>query len=531
MNLFRDTSIRTKLAVVLGMAVALIMGTGLVGLRQLQAVNNVAKEIRTVWLPRIEMLDEIKRSFGEHRLLATRRIQTTSFRDLADIAGHMEGTLKRLRASERSLEQMIDSSTERDLFTEFQQLRGDYETSFAAVLQRLEAGDIRAAIVDFNSVTLATFEDATRKLDLLSVFAKQQSDHASTNAERVYFQAVLVIILMIGIATMLSGAAITWTTRNVTSPLLRVTTAMRQLESGDLSVAVSGQPESKDEIGILIGVAAGYRDSLMRNVSLAAEAATAEMRAKAVELERSLSEEKGLNQLQRQFVSMASHEFRTPLAIIDCAAQGLKRRVDRMPPEEAIERIDKIRDAVKRMVRLMESTLMAARMEEGKISIEIETCDLGKTVREVCERQQDVVRTHNIHCRLVDPPRYIKADASALDQVLTNLLSNAVKYSPDAPEIDVVARGEGDEVVISVRDRGLGIDNDDLPRMFERFFRAKNSSGIAGTGIGLNLSLTLVKMHGGSIEVDSRKGEGSTFTVRLPVDGPRQAAQSHSQAA
>jgi signal transduction histidine kinase len=281
---------------------------------------------------------------------------------------------------------------------------------------------------------------------------------------------------------------------------------------------------------LLLLLVVGRADKILRR-QYEAEAATAEMRAKAVELERSLKKEKELNQLQRQFVLMASHEFRTPLAIIDAAAQGLKRRVDRMPPEEAIERIDKIRDAVKRMVRLMESTLMAARMEEGKVSIEIETCDLGKTVREVCERQQDVVRTHNIGCRLVDLPRYIKADANALDQVLTNLLSNAVKYSPGAPEIDVVARGEGDEVVISVRDRGLGIDKDDLPRMFERFFRARNSSGIAGTGIGLNLSLTLVKMHGGSIEVDSRKGEGSTFTVRLPVDGPRQAAQSHSQAA
>jgi signal transduction histidine kinase len=106
-----------------------------------------------------------------------------------------------------------------------------------------------------------------------------------------------------------------------------------------------------------------------------------------------------------------------------------------------------------------------------------------------------------------------------------------VKYSPSAPQIDVVARGKGDTVQISVSDHGLGIDEEDLPSMFERFFRAKTSTGIAGTGIGLNLSMTLVNMHGGSIAVDSRKGEGSTFTICLPVDGPQETTQFQNQAA
>jgi signal transduction histidine kinase len=259
--------------------------------------------------------------------------------------------------------------------------------------------------------------------------------------------------------------------------------------------------------------------------------ATAELLTRAEDLKRALSAEQKLNQIQRQFVSMASHEFRTPLTIIDAAAQGLKRRFERLTAEQAGERIDRIRGAVKRMTRLVESTLMAARAEEGKLHVEIEDCDIAGIVREVCERHQEVAGKHRIACELVGLPSTIRADASALDQILTNLVSNAVKYAPDSPEVRVIARGDGDEVTISVTDRGVGIDEDDLQHIFERFFRAKTSTGIAGTGIGLNLTKMLAEMHGGSISLESRAGEGSTFTVRLPVDGPRQTAQPQCEAA
>jgi len=261
------------------------------------------------------------------------------------------------------------------------------------------------------------------------------------------------------------------------------------------------------------------------------DGATAKLLTQAEDLKRALAAEKKLNQIQRQFVSMASHEFRTPLTIIDATAQGLKRRFEKLTPEQAGERIDKIRGAVRRMTRLVESTLMAARAEEGKLLVEIEDCDIAGTVHGVCERHQDMAPKHRIACNLIDLPSTIRADVSAVDQILTNLLSNAVKYAPDSPEISVVARGGGDQVTISVTDHGVGIGADDLPHIFERFFRAKTSTGIPGTGIGLNLTKMLVEMHDGSISLESSIGDGSIFTVRLPVDGPRQSAQRQDQAA
>ncbi len=270
-----------------------------------------------------------------------------------------------------------------------------------------------------------------------------------------------------------------------------------------------------------------HSDYLQKRVNLA----TIHLKNKALELELALAKEKKLNKLQREFVSMASHEFRTPLAIIDTAAQRLKRRADSATPEEAVKRADKIRGAVKRMTRLMDSTLTAARMEEGKIRVEIKPCDIGKVVAEICAVQQEIAQTHVISYDLADLPETIQADIGSLEQVLTNLLSNAVKYALDAPDIEVKAGTKGDQVVISVRDHGIGIDEDELGRIGERFFRARTSTGTAGTGIGLNLAKTLVEMHGGTVSVESTKGEGSTFTVRLPIAGPEQTEQADTKAA
>ena len=272
-----------------------------------------------------------------------------------------------------------------------------------------------------------------------------------------------------------------------------------------------------------------HRDHLQELVDMA----TGELKEKADELKQALAKEQELSKLQREFVSMASHEFRTPLAIIDTTAQRMKSRAasNRLTPEDIEQRIGKIRDAVQRMTRLMESTLDAARMEDGKIKIEIGPCDIATVVREVCARQQEMSQTHIISSDLAGLPETIQGDSGYLEQAVENLLSNAVKYAPDAPDIQVTALAEGNQVVISVRDHGIGIDEDELGRVCERFFRARTSSGTAGTGIGLNLAKTLVEMHGGSISAESRKGESSTFTIRLPIDGPDQSDFAETRAA
>jgi diguanylate cyclase (GGDEF)-like protein len=272
MGFLRNASIRAKLSLVLGMALALVVGVGLLGVLQLRSVNNVTKELRTVWLPRIEALDQIKRSASEHRLLAARRMQTTNFRYLAEIIKGMDAARKTLREAEASFEPMISSASERLLFQDFQSLWHDYEDTFRIVLQRLEDGGVSSALADFNSVSTSAFEHASEKLDALVASAKEQSARSAEKAEDVYRLAIVLNGLVIALSVLLAAMAIAWTSHNITSPLVRVTEAMQRLSSGDHSVVLSGGYERKDEIGVLVEAAAGYRESLVSNIRLAAEA-------------------------------------------------------------------------------------------------------------------------------------------------------------------------------------------------------------------------------------------------------------------
>lgn len=247
---------------------------------------------------------------------------------------------------------------------------------------------------------------------------------------------------------------------------------------------------------------------------------TAQIAEQTTQLEEALLSEQNLNEMQRQFVSMASHEFRTPLAIIDSSAQRLLRKKDKLNAEDLTKRINIIIEAVQRMSSLMESTLSAARMNAEKLTITPSNCNISRLIESVCVRHQELSPSHTIKLNIEDLPKTIQADKPKIDQVLTNLLSNAVKYAPDAPLITISGVQEKDDILISVNDQGLGIDKEDLPQMFQQFFRAKTSTGIAGTGIGLNIVKQIISEHGGDISIISEVGLGTTFTVRLPIAGP-----------
>lgn len=251
---------------------------------------------------------------------------------------------------------------------------------------------------------------------------------------------------------------------------------------------------------------------------------TAEVRLKATQLETALEKEKEFSALQQKFVSMASHEFRTPLAIIDGAAQRVERRIDSIEPVDLTKRISRIRGAVRRMLVLIESTLSASRLDEGRVEMNPRQIDVAEIVKTVCERQTELSEELEIHIALEDLPGAIEGDPALLDQVFTNLLSNAVKYAPTAPKISISgARDTDGFLAIAVTDNGVGIPANELSSLFDRFFRASTSEGIAGTGIGLNLARELVEMHGGTIVVESQVGVGTTFTVRLrehPIELP-----------
>ncbi|MBB3353111.1 signal transduction histidine kinase [Rhizobium sp. BK049] len=245
---------------------------------------------------------------------------------------------------------------------------------------------------------------------------------------------------------------------------------------------------------------------------------TAEIERQRQELDRLLVHERQVNALQRQFVAMASHEFRTPLAIIDAAAQRLCRSTTNVSGEYVHEKAGVIRSAVVRMVDLMESILASGRLETGQIILKRSEGDLKVLLITCCDRQRELSPSHVFHLDLELIPGILTFDRSAMEQVFTNLISNAVKYSPDQPDIDVRARVDEKMVEITITDSGIGMDADDLPKLFQPYYRARSATGIAGTGLGLNVVKQVVELHGGTVEVTSELGKGTTFAISLPIE-------------
>ncbi|MFC7395764.1 ATP-binding protein [Chelatococcus sp. GCM10030263] len=235
-----------------------------------------------------------------------------------------------------------------------------------------------------------------------------------------------------------------------------------------------------------------------------------------IALEGALRQERRLSIFYRDFVSAVSHQFRTPLAIIDSSVQRIMRRGDLMDAAEIRLRAEKVRSAAGRLLQLVESTLNSAKLDAGRFDWRPRACDLAELIRDVCERHQELAPERKFQIRIGPLPQ-VHCDPILIDQAIGNLISNAVKYSPNDTSIEVEATTGGDSVRIAVRDHGVGIAADEVPRLFERFFRARTAEGVAGTGIGLHLARQITELHGGDILVETAEGRGSTFTLTLPI--------------
>ena len=271
MNVLRNAGIRTKLSLALGMALALVLVVGLFGVLELHQVNSATKEIRTVWSPKIEALDDLKRAVNEHRILAGNRLQTTSFRQIAALSKRMDQARQKMDQAELALRRMVHTAAEQELLTEFRRQIDQYEAVFTGLLKQLEIGETAEAQVEFASRALVVADAAEEQLDKFIELAKQKLAHAASNADAAYRLALFMTIGTMLIGVMLSSVVIAWTSRHVTRPLVQISEAMRRLTVGDHSVFVTVNHEHKDEIGVLMDAITGYRESLIRSNLLATE--------------------------------------------------------------------------------------------------------------------------------------------------------------------------------------------------------------------------------------------------------------------
>lgn len=256
---------------------------------------------------------------------------------------------------------------------------------------------------------------------------------------------------------------------------------------------------------------------------------TAELEVARADLSKALDQERELNDLKSRFVSMVSHEFRTPLGVTMSAVEIMRHFDDKLPPEKRRELCDEIHGATRNMAGLMEQVLVLGRVEAGKLGFRPAPMDIESLVgRLVDESLSATNRKCPIRLQRDGNLDGAQGDEALVRHILSNLINNAVKYSPEMVDVSVRLSRDGSDVVFEVQDHGIGIPEKDRVHLYEAFHRCTNVGDIPGTGLGLVIVKRCVDLHGGSIDLQSEVGKGTTFIVRLPMFN-LSPSTSHSQ--
>jgi signal transduction histidine kinase len=224
--------------------------------------------------------------------------------------------------------------------------------------------------------------------------------------------------------------------------------------------------------------------------------------------------------LREQFLAIASHELKTPLTALIGFAQLFQRRAQRSGnlSDRDTQSLERVLQQADRLEQMINALLDVSRIDHGRLRLEAGALDLCDLTRRVASEMELLSNRHRIQVQGPDEALWIRGDPLRLEQVLYNLLGNAMRYSPQGGAITVAITAQGDAAQVSIRDEGIGVPLHDLPHLFERFYRASNVSdnNISGVGIGLYVVQEIVKLHGGTVTVESEERHGSVFAISLP---------------
>ncbi len=376
----------------------------------------------------------------------------------------------------------------------FIQQRQDYEDAIARSYQVEMAARVRAAE--------GTGVNAAR-----TVVAGQAEQRSRLQDQITGDTRDTAILVAAGLIAGLTGAVLLFSglIASMRRPLEELVDAAGRLAGGDLSTRV--------EVG-----------GLSETATLGA--AFNEM---AGQLEIESSQRDQLDRLKDDFVLTASHELRSPLTSVQGFAELLMLERDSLTPNQ-VETVEIILDNCRHLVRLLNDLLDLARSDAGRLGLRLAPTELAPLIEDAVRlmRAQTEGASQTLTARIESDLPVIEAEPDRVRQVLVNLITNAHEYSPVGASIEVAAHGYGGGVEVAVIDNGPGIPAEQLEHIFERFTRgdAGLTQRVGGTGLGLAISKSLIELHGGTIEVDSTPGEGSTFRFRLPTQPPARAVET-----
>ncbi len=495
----------------------LVIGLGVIGFVRLSVVNGDSEVIRNHWLRDTRILGDLSNYMSDFRAAEATYLLSSDASQLAASEKELGALEKAVAASQRAYEEVPQDASEAALYTNFARQWADYRAIAARVIALGRDGRTAQAVSEYHNASRRAFDSSSDLLSRLTDQTVVKARDYSERAGRTYSRARTMIVASMLLAALLLMGVILYITRSVLAPLVGLVTCMRRLAAQETDIPIPGLRRS-DEIGGMARAVAVFRDNAVALVN-----SQRRLIEQAAALEEGLDNERRLTAQQRDFVSMTSHEFRTPLTVIDGHAQRLIKTSDRLDAADVADRGIRIRAAVQRITNIMDSLLGASRVIDGHAVFHPTDLDPGVLLREACQAHRDAARGALI-CEDFGPlPAALRGDPRLLFHAFSNLISNAVKYSPVGSPIDVTAGCEGDWLVVQVRDHGIGVPAKDRDRLFERYFRGSNATGIAGTGVGLHLVAMVVALHEGEVLAESLEGVGSRFIVKLPI-GAREMA-------
>lgn len=251
----------------------------------------------------------------------------------------------------------------------------------------------------------------------------------------------------------------------------------------------------------------------VKNRTMILEEAIEELEKTKKDLNGALAKEKELSELKTRFVSMASHEFRTPLATIQSSLSLVKKYGEMNELEKQDKHIGKIKSSINNLTDILTDFLSVSKLEEGKIENVSEELNLKIFVAEIISEMQSILKAGQKINLTYSGNETVSLDKKLLRHIFFNLISNAIKFSPEGKSIEVSTDVKKSSVKISIKDSGIGISKADQKHLFERFFRGHNATHIQGTGLGLNIVAKYVELMEGSIQVSSEENKGTTFIL------------------
>lgn len=494
---------------------AIVFLLGSFGIASLRYVNSLEAEIRARWLPSTTVVGDLNNFTSDFPAAERAALLSSNSNEVAAHAAEMSELDRSIARAEANYERLHHDLAETELYRRFTAGWQEYRSIVARELALLDAGRAGDALSLYRSRSSPSYNAASDTLGLLTSQTVAGAKDASNHADAAFGESQTLIVLAMLCAGMLTALALFLVRTRISTPLLNLSACIRRLANHDMDFEILGRNRG-DEIGEMARAVVKFREN-------AIDLATSRrwLSQQAAMLEEKLADGRRSAIAQRNFVSMASHEFRTPLTSIDAHAQRLLKVKDRIAGAEFAERIGKIRKAVLRLTNLINSMIESSRIDErnAELYFHPDEVDLRDILAEVCQFHQEIAPRQIIeHYR--GESLIVVADAKLLFQVFSNILSNAIKYSPPDTPIEIGTYTDQGAVSISIRDQGMGIPARDIPSLFQRFYRGSNTAKTVGTGIGLFFVKTVVDLHGGEISVASTEGIGTTISVRLPVRPP-----------